>query len=60
MLFTMLIKKYKTVFRFIYSDLNTRDVGRTREKRRKPRREAEWFPASQVFSQHPKCLDQSI
>ena len=23
----------------------TREVGRTRDKRRKPRREAEWFPA---------------
>ena len=30
---------------FTYPDVNTRKVGRTRDKRRKPRREAEWFPA---------------
>ena len=28
----ILEKKYKTVFHVIYSDLNTRDVGRTLEK----------------------------
>ena len=28
--------------------INTREVGRTRDKRRKPRREAEWFPAYRV------------
>ena len=26
-----------------------REVGRTRDKRTKPRREAEWFPAYRVF-----------
>ena len=35
------------------------EVGRTRDKRRKPQREAEWFPAYQVFSQPPKCLHQA-
>ena len=30
---------------FTKPDVNTREVGRTRDKRRKPRREAEWFPA---------------
>ena len=30
---------------FTYPDVNMREVGRTRDKRRKPRREAEWFPA---------------
>ena len=29
---------------FTQPDVNTRKVGRTRDKRRKPRREAEWFP----------------
>ena len=29
----------------VYIDVNTREVGRTRDKRRKLRREAEWFPA---------------
>ena len=27
-----------------------REVGRTQDKRRKPRREAEWFPAYRVFT----------
>ena len=31
-----------------------------RDKRRKPRREAEWFPAYRVFSQPPKCLHQAM
>ena len=35
-------------------------VGRTRDKRRKPRREAEWFPAYRVFSQPLKCLHQAM
>ena len=34
---------------FTKSDVNTREVGRTRDKRRKPRREAEWFPAYRDF-----------
>ena len=39
------MKKCKMVSVFAYSDVNTREVGRTRDKRKKPRREAEWFPA---------------
>ena len=35
---------------FTWPDVNTREVGRTRDKRRKPRREAEWFPAYRVVS----------
>ena len=34
---------------FTYPDVNMREVGRTRDKRRKPRREPKWFPAYQVF-----------
>ena len=34
---------------FTWPDVNTREVGRTRDKRRKPQREAEWFPAYQVL-----------
>ena len=34
---------------FTYPDVNTREVGRTRDKRRKPRREAEWFSALHFF-----------
>ena len=33
---------------FTQPDVNTREVGRTRDKRRKLRREAEWFPAYRV------------
>ena len=43
---------------FTSPDVNTQEVGRTRDKRRKPQREAEWFPAYRVFSQLPKCLHQ--
>ena len=35
---------------FTQPDVNTRKVGRTRDKRRKPRRQAEWFPAYPVVS----------
>ena len=45
-----LLKKCKTVSVFTYTNVNAREVGRTRDKRRKPRREAEWFPAYRVFS----------
>ena len=41
----MILKKCKMVPVFTQSDVNTWEVGRTRDKRRKPRREAEWFPA---------------
>ena len=34
---------------FTYPDVNTWEVGRTRDKRRKSRREAEWFPAYRFF-----------
>ena len=33
------LKKCKMVSVFAYPDVNTREVGRTRDKRRKPRRE---------------------
>ena len=42
------MKKCKMVSVFTQPDLNTREVGRTRDKRRKPRRKAEWFPAYRV------------
>ena len=42
---------------FTKPDVNMREIGRTRDKSRKPRREAEWFsslsnvlPTSQVFT----------
>ena len=54
------MEKCKMVSVFTYPDVNTREVGRTRDKRRKPRREAEWFPAYRVFSQPPKCLHQAM
>ena len=54
------LKKYKMVSVFTSPDVNTREVGRTRDKRRKPRREVDWFPAYRVFSQPPKCLHQAI
>ena len=41
----MILKKCKMVSVFTQPDVNTWEVGRTRDKRRKPRREAEWFPA---------------
>ena len=44
------LKKCKMVSVFTEPDVNTQEVGRTRDKRRKPRREAEWFSAYQVFS----------
>ena len=34
---------------FTQPDVNTREVGRTRDKRRKLRREAEWFPAYRFY-----------
>ena len=34
------LKKSKMVSVFTYPDVNTREVGRTRDKRRKPRRES--------------------
>ena len=33
---------------------------KVRGKRRKPPREAEWFPSYRVFSQPPKCLHQAM
>ena len=36
--------------------LNTREVGRTLDKRRKPRREAEWFPAYRVYIRSCKMV----
>ena len=45
----VIMKKCKMVSVFTYPDVNTREVGRTRDKRRKPRREAEWFPAYRVL-----------
>ena len=41
----LVMKKCKMVSMFTWPDVNTWEVGRTRNKRRKPRREAEWFPA---------------
>ena len=35
-----ILKKSKMVSVFTYPDVNTREVGRTRDKRRKPRRES--------------------
>ena len=32
---------------FTQPDVNTWEVGRTQDKRRKPQREAEWFPANE-------------
>ena len=55
-----ILKKCKMVSVFTQPDVNTWEVGRTRDKRRKPRREAEWFPAYRVFSQPPKCLHQAV
>ena len=43
--FYITLKKCKMVSVFTWPDVNTREVGRTRDKRRKPLREAEWFPA---------------
>ena len=42
------MKKCKMVSVFTQPDVNTWEIGRTRDKRRKPRREAEWFPAYRV------------
>ena len=39
---------------FTWPDVNTWEVGRTRDKRKKPRREAE------VSSQPPACLHQAM
>ena len=39
------LKKCKMVSVFTSGYVNTREVGRRRDKRRKPRREVEWFPA---------------
>ena len=44
----LIMKKCKMVSVFTQPDVNTREVGRTRVKRRKPRREAKWFPAYRV------------
>ena len=41
---------------FTYPDVNMQEIGRTRDKHRKPQREAEWFPAYRVFSQLPKPI----
>ena len=54
------VKKCKMVSVFTQPDVNTWEVGRTQDKRRKPRREAKWFPAYRVFSQPPKCLNQAM
>ena len=55
-----LMKKWEMVPVFTQPDVDTWEVGRTRDKRGKPRREAEWFPAYRVFSQLPKCLHQAM
>ena len=39
------LKKCKMVSVFTSGYVNTREVGRRRDKRRKPRHEVEWFPA---------------
>ena len=52
--------KCQMVSVFSQPDVNTREVGRTRDNRRKPRREAEWLPAYRVFSQPLKCLHQAM
>ena len=46
--FQLILKKFKMVSVFTQPDVNTWEVGRTRDKRRKSRREAEWFPAYRV------------
>ena len=54
------LKKRKMVSVFTQLAVNTREVGRTRDKRWKLRREAEWFPGYRVFFQPPKCLHQAM
>ena len=55
-----IMKKCKMVSVFTQPDVNTREVRRTRDKRRKPLRFASWFPAYRVFSQPPVCLHQAM
>ena len=42
---------------FTQPDVNTWEVGRTQDKRGKPRSEAEWFPAYQHFFNVAQLLD---
>ena len=58
------LKKSKMVSVFTYPDVNTREVGRTRGKRRKPRRESSesrfalYLSLFELFSQ--KCWSQRL
>ena len=55
---TYIFKQYNTSFH-VFVLLNTRDVGRTREKVQNHEPEASDFELFQVFSQYPKCLYKS-